>query len=113
MSNRKRVLILILIMALSSLMVAGITIFSLYQAAVSEQRERLVETAQSQARLIEAVARFGAAPDKSDGLQSTRTATLSQIIDAHENYEQSDDKAIGGTQHRAGRSQQKTQAGNS
>jgi hypothetical protein len=36
MSNRKRVFILILIMALSSLFVAGITIFSLYQAAISE-----------------------------------------------------------------------------
>jgi PAS domain S-box-containing protein len=41
-------------MALSCLIVAGITITSLYQAAISEGRERLVETAQSQARLIEA-----------------------------------------------------------
>jgi PAS domain S-box-containing protein len=89
MSNRKRVLILILIMALSSLFVAGITIFSLYQAAISEQRERLVETAQSQARLIEAVARFNAASGKSDGPESARAATLSQIIEAHQNYEQS------------------------
>jgi len=58
MSERKRIFILILLMALSCLFVAGITITSLYQAAISEQRERLVETAQSQARLIEAVARF-------------------------------------------------------
>ena len=89
MSNRKRVLTLILIMALSSLFVAGITIFSLYQAAISEGRERLVETAQSQARLIEAVARFDAASGKSEGLESARAATLSQIIEAHKNYEQS------------------------
>ena len=89
MSNRKRVLVLILIMALSSLMVASITIFSLYKTAVSEQRERLVETAQSQARLIEAVARFDAARGRSDGPQNARAATLSQLIDAHQNYEQS------------------------
>ena len=89
MSNRKRVLILIFIMALSALLAAGITIFSLYQAAISEERERLVETAQSHARLIEAVARFDAASGRSGGLESARSATLSQIIEAHQNYEQS------------------------
>jgi PAS domain S-box-containing protein len=89
MSNRKRVFILIFIMALSALIVAGITIFSLYQAAISEQRERLVETAQSQARFIEAVARFDAASGVSDGPESARAATLSQIIEAHKNYEHS------------------------
>ena len=89
MSNRKRVFILIFIMALSALIVAGITIFSLYQAAISEERERLVETAQSQARLIEAVARFNAASGTYDGPESARAATQSQIIEAHMNYEQS------------------------
>ncbi len=89
MSNRKRVLVLILIMALSSLTVAGITIYSLYQAAINEQRERLVETAQSQARLIEAVARYDAGYARSDRQKSAKAATLSQIIDAHQNYEQS------------------------
>ena len=89
MSNRKRVFILILIMALSSLFVAGITIFFLYQAAISEEEERLVETAQSQARLIEAVARFVASSGKFGGAESARAATLSQIIEAHRNYEQS------------------------
>ena len=89
MSNRKRVFILITIMALNALFVGGIAIFSLYRAAISEERERLVEMAQSQARLIEAVARFGAASDESGGLESARAATLSQIIEAHQNYEQS------------------------
>ena len=89
MSNRKRVFILILIMALSSVTVAGITIFSLYRAAISEERERLVEIAQSQARLIEAVARFDAASGRSGRLENARAATLSQIIEAHQNYEQS------------------------
>ena len=89
MRERKRVLILILIMALSCLIVAGITILSLYQAAISEERERLVETAQSQARLIEAVARFDAIYSKSFPSGGARAATLSQIIDAHNRYEQS------------------------
>ena len=89
MSERKRIFILILIMALSSLVVAGITIFSLYQAAINEERERLVETAQSQARLIEAVARFDAIYSKSYAPGGARAATLSQIIEAHKRYEQS------------------------
>ena len=89
MSNRKRVFILILIMAFSALIVAGITIFSLYQAAMSEQRERLVETSKSQARLIEAAAKFNATSGMSDRLENARAATLSQIIEAHNNYEQS------------------------
>ena len=85
MRERKRVYILILIMALSCLIAVGITITSLYQAAISEQRERLVETAQSQARLIEAVARFDEKYSK-DYPEGPKAATLSQIIDAHEHY---------------------------
>ena len=85
MRVRRRVPILILIMALCCLIVAGITITSLYKAAISEECERLVETAQSQARLIEAVARFDEKYSK-DFLEGPKAATLSQIIDAHENY---------------------------
>jgi len=89
MSERKRIFFLILILALSSLLVAGITIASLYNAAVSEERERLVETVQSQARLIEAVARFDAKNLSSDFPGGARAATLMQIIEAHKNYEHS------------------------
>ena len=89
MSDRRRIFILISIMALSSLIVAGITIASLYNAAISEERERLVETVQSQARLIEAVARFDAVHIKSNIPGGARAATLAQIIAAHKNYEQS------------------------
>ncbi len=89
MSERKRILILILIMAISCLIVAGITITLLYHAAISEERERLVETAQSQARLIEAVAKFNANYSKSYTPGGSRAATLNQIIEAHKKYEQS------------------------
>ena len=61
MTGRKRLFFLILIMTGVSLVVAGVAIYVLYRAAIDEARNRLVETAQSQARLIEAVARFNAA----------------------------------------------------
>ena len=60
MSESRRVLLLILIMATAALMVGGIAIALLYQAAFKEAESRLVETAQSQARLLEAIARFDA-----------------------------------------------------
>ena len=58
MGEKKRVFSLIFIMVTSVLIVAGVAISTLYRTAFKEQQARLVETAQSQARLIEAVARF-------------------------------------------------------
>ena len=85
MREHKRVLLLILIMATASLIVAGIATSMLYRAAFEEERSRLVEVAQSQARLIEAVARFDAAYS-SDYPEGSVEATLSQIVDAHKHY---------------------------
>ncbi len=89
MGERKRLFLLVLIMTTVSLVVAGITIYVLYGTAFEQQRERLVEAAQSQARLIEAIARFDAAraqtnPESYPG--GPAVATLSQIIDAHSHY---------------------------
>jgi PAS domain S-box-containing protein len=89
MGERKRLFLLVLIMTTVSLVVAGITIYVLYGTAFEQQRERLVEAAQSQARLIEAIARFNAArartnPESYPG--GPAVATLSQIIDAHGHY---------------------------
>ena len=89
MSERKRMFFLILIMITVSLVVVGITIYVLYDTAFDENRERLVETAQSQARLIEAVARFDVAKEiahPGSHPEDTTKATLSQIIDAHGHY---------------------------
>jgi PAS domain-containing protein len=88
MNERKRVFILILIMAFISLFVGGVTTSSLYQTAIMEEKERLVEAAQSQARLIEAMARFDAIFSNSYTPGGARAATLSQIKEAHNNYEQ-------------------------
>ncbi len=54
MNNQKRSFLLILIMTLVALVVGGISIAMLYRAAFAEEKARLTETAQSQARLIEA-----------------------------------------------------------
>ena len=86
MSDRKRLFLLVSIMVTVSLVVATLTIYLLYDAAFSEQRARLLETASSQARLMEAIARFDAVYSREDYPGGWQAATLSQIIDAHKNY---------------------------
>ena len=56
MNERSRVLVIVLIMAALSLTVTGTTIWFLYRAAFDQERARLIETAKSQARQIEAIA---------------------------------------------------------
>ncbi len=87
MRDRKAVFYLILIMTAVSLVVVGITIRMLYHTALDEGRAHLVETAQSQARLIEAIARFDALYSAYDHPDGARGATLDQIIDSHQHYE--------------------------
>ena len=86
MTDRARVLVLILIMTIGLILVTGITIGILYRAAFEEERARLIESAQSQARLIEAVARYDVA-HSSDLPGGSGAATLQQIRDAHLGYE--------------------------
>ncbi len=85
MTERSRMFLLISIMITVSLVVVSGTLTVLYRAALDEERERLVETAQSQARLIEAVARFDAVYSK-DYPEGSVAATLSQIADSHQHY---------------------------
>ena len=86
MSPRRRVLLLICIMASVVLIVTAASFGMLFRTALVEERARLVETAKSQARLIEAVARFDA-KYSTDFPQGARAATLSQIVDAHAHYQ--------------------------
>ncbi len=86
MSPRRRVLLLICIMASVVLIVTAASFGMLFRTALAEERARLVETARSQARLIEAVARFDA-KYSTDFPQGARAATLSQIVDAHAHYQ--------------------------
>jgi PAS domain S-box-containing protein len=87
MSGRKRVILLVIIMVMIALAIGGVSISLLYLTAFEEERARLIETAQSQARLIEAVARFDRRSGQQDTPREAAAATISQIVDAHENYE--------------------------
>jgi len=78
--------LLVAILAAIVLSVTFITTFSLYRTALEGQRARLVETAQSQARLMEAIARFDRIHAVHDPDRPPFESTLSQIRDAHENF---------------------------
>ncbi len=91
MTEHKRLYLLILVMSGVGLVVGGITMLVLYRAAMSQERDRLMESAQSQARLIEAIARFDAVQSV-DYPQGAVAATISQVADAHNHY-----KAVGKT----------------
>ena len=85
MDDYRRIFLLILIMTAvaAGIGIAAITV--LYDTAFEEERARLVETAQSQARLMEAVARFDLVYS-SDYPDGPLAATTAQIRDAHEQY---------------------------
>lgn len=85
MRPRKRILLLIFIMFSIVLVVETITIGILYQTAIAEEKSRLKEAAKSQARLIEAVARFDKVYSRNYPY-GARQATLNQIKDAHSRY---------------------------
>jgi signal transduction histidine kinase len=77
---------LILIMMSVGLTMTLVSIFVLYQTAYKEERSRLVEVAQSQARLMEAVAQFDMEYSQNYP-KGTEAATLSQFIEAHKKFE--------------------------
>lgn len=83
-SEGKRLFSLAIVMVLVSLMVMTITIVMLYRQNITVHRKLLTDTVQSQARLIEAVARYDAINEKAT--QEASLATIGQIIDAHNNY---------------------------
>ncbi|MBF0625213.1 MAG: sensor histidine kinase [Magnetococcales bacterium] len=79
--DRNRLLVLVLIMTLVAAVVGGVTLGMLYHGSFEEQRNRLVESARQQARLMEAVARFDQVYSN-DYPEGATKATLSQILDA-------------------------------
>jgi len=86
MNPHRQVLLLIVIMGGIVLGVEMGAVAMLYHTALVQERARLAETARSQARLIEAVARFDArnSPAYPGG---AGVATLSQIAEAHRNFQ--------------------------
>nr|CRH07210.1 Putative histidine kinase with SBP bac 3 (Bacterial extracellular solute-binding proteins, family 3_domain, PAS 3 domain, two PAS 4 domain, PAS domain, HisKA domain, HATPase c domain and one response regulator receiver domain [Candidatus Magnetococcus massalia] len=82
---RLRGLGLTMVMVLAVAATALATLALLYNTALEEQRQRLVDTVRNQARLMEAVARFDQ-EYSSNFPTGTRSATLSQVKDAHSNF---------------------------
>jgi PAS domain S-box-containing protein len=78
---------LFLIMAAATLVVSAISIISLYLAAIDQHRLRLVEIVNSQARLIESIAKFDSQYSNDDYPQGARAATLDQVAAAHRQFE--------------------------
>ncbi|HOI09481.1 MAG TPA: hypothetical protein PK313_03290 [Myxococcota bacterium] len=77
-----------LLVGVMSVVAAGVTIATiaiLYRTALGEERLRLQEAAQSQARLIESIARFDETYSR-EYPGGARAATLAQIVDAHSRY---------------------------
>lgn len=90
MSANRRFLILVLIMAAACALVMAVMSLMLYRNDLTQHREQLQVTAQSQARLIEAVARYDqrmatAMQDQFPGLDP-QAATLSQIVDSYRRF---------------------------
>lgn len=86
MSAEKRQLFFLLaIMILIALLVTAISIFVLYQTAFEEEKSRLVEAAQSQARLMESVAEFDA-EYSGNYPEGPEAATISQIKKSHDSF---------------------------
>jgi len=79
----KKIGYLMVTMALVALVSTAIGTAVVYQVAIDEERMRLIETVESQARLMEAVARF----DKQHLGVDAFEATLSQLREAHRNFQ--------------------------
>ncbi len=86
MSGYKRILLLILIMAVVVTATTGVALTLLYDTAFEEERARLTDTVKVQARLMEAVARFDSQFSQYDHPEGAAAATISQIKDALENF---------------------------
>ncbi len=69
---------------MSALLLSSILIWLLYETAFEEQQKRLRATAQSQARIIEAMARYNL---KHLSEEKAFSAVMNQVIDAHNHYQ--------------------------
>ena len=99
MQERRSFYLLIAIMGVVALITMAVTNVILYQVAFNEKEQSLTESAQSQARLIEAMARYNRRSNRIDwetpvgergpgSLLSERAAadTIAQLKDAHQHY---------------------------
>lgn len=88
--NRERFRLLVLfpsLLAAIAIVAVIVTMSLLYKASIEQRRDSLVATVKSQAKLIEAIARFESNHSRKDHPNGASGATLSQIVDAHSRYE--------------------------
>lgn len=71
----------------AAMLTGGVLLRSLYLQHVSTEEDRLEETAKSWARLVEAIANVESGPDAGVNFEEAYPATLSQIREAHSNFE--------------------------
>ena len=86
MSEKKRILLLVFIMAVACVSATGTTILVLYQTAFEEQRDILVSIVQNHARLIRDMAGLNNGPTTVLS-QVTEDILLEKIIGAHKHFE--------------------------
>jgi len=84
----KRLLLLIGLFTISCLITSFVAIVILYNAGLEETKARLRETVESQASLMEAVARYDKAEALTQGWSRSESTkrTLAQFQDAHRNF---------------------------
>jgi PAS domain S-box-containing protein len=86
MSYRQRLGLLVLILILVAVGVAVTATVSLFRVSLQQQRQRLVEIARSQARLIEATARFANEQPGQEGSAGAGDVVIRQVADAHKRF---------------------------
>jgi len=86
-ADTKRLLVLILVMVGVAASSAGLGGWGLYRAALDEQRNWLYDLVKTQARMIEAVARFDAQFSQHDHPDGANFATINQMLDAYNRSE--------------------------
>jgi len=86
MPTKRAIALLIVIMSVVAIVIGAASILILYDTAFEEKRTSLIQTARSQARLMEAVARFDMKFSGKDIPGGAIEATLSQIREAHEEF---------------------------
>lgn len=85
MSERTRIVWLVIVMMVAVTVSTTVAITVLYETAFEQERSHLIQNADDQAHLIEAVARFDRAHHPGDAAGSA-DATLSQIESAFDHY---------------------------
>lgn len=87
--EKKRIYLLIIIFVSITFFSVAISVYAMYVAALDENRLRLTELAQNQARMIEAVSRFDEEHFATHSLsrELAWNASLGQFKEAHQNYQ--------------------------